>query len=128
MCTGFGYKAWELAPDGAIAFKKVLENMLTTDKKFLARLKAGKFETLSEIVQVRKEYGFVNENKTYDKGTDGYARLQKEQQGSTEWDIRSLTYSIKELTTRIANWKAEALKYGGAETQPRWKSRMLNKS
>jgi hypothetical protein len=44
-----------------------------------------------------------------------------------ENSIRHITSDIENVEGRIGSWKAEPLMYGGAETQERWKSRMLKK-
>jgi hypothetical protein len=67
------------------------------------------------------------ETKKYDRGTPDYERVKQSSIFSIESNIRFLTSDIETVTGRIENWKAEPLKYGGAETQERWKSRMLNK-
>lgn len=129
MCIGHGYKAWELSPEGAIAFKKGMENYLAELKTLEDNLRNSKSSTLSETVRVRiketREY--KDERRTYDKGTPEYERLRKSNLYSTEANIRYIIADIEGVTLRITNWKLEPLKYGGAETQERWNSRMLNK-
>jgi hypothetical protein len=135
MCMGHGYPAWELSPEGAIAFKTAMEGYLADLQKLLVNLQDSKSPTLSEMVQVRKPKtvgGFTslqyqNERRTYDKGTPEYDRVRRIEIANAENSIRYITGDIENVEGRIGSWKAEPLMYGGAETQERWKSRMLKK-
>ena len=128
MCMGRGYKAWELSPDGAVAFKKMMESYLKDLKKLLVNLKGSKSPSLSEKVSIRKGFGhYEDETHTYNKGTPEYERIRETEIFKAGNAIDSITTSITEVGDRISNWKAQPLAFGGAETQERWKSRMLNK-
>lgn len=135
MCIGHGYPAWEISPEGAIAFKKGMENYLAELNRVRDNLQNSKPPTLSEMVQVRKpktmggltSLQYENERRTYDKGTPDYERVRKIELANTENAIRYITSDIEAVGARIDNWKAQPLMYGGAETQERWKSKMLNK-
>lgn len=128
MCMGRGYKAWELAPDGAIAFKRVMVQQLAEEKERLEIIQSDKLPVLMEQVQVRKSFGrYETETKKYDRGTPDYERVKRSSIFSIESNIRYLTADIEAVGIRIDNWKAEPLKYGGAETQERWKSKLLKK-
>jgi hypothetical protein len=136
MCVGRGHQAWELSPEGAVAYKEMLEKYLVDLKKLLVNLQDSKSPTLSEMVQVRKPKtvgGFTslqyqNEQRTYDKGTPEYDRVRRTELRKTEIAIEGIKAEIEAVSGRIANWKAEPLKYGGAETQERWQSRLLKKT
>lgn len=128
MCLGFGYKAWELSPDGAIAFKKSMENYLSNLKKRVTNLIENKFPTLSETIRVREGFGeYKNELRTFKRGTPEYERIRHTELFSNENAIRYITSDIESVNTRINNWKPQPLMYGGAETQERWKSKLLKK-
>src|ERR1700739_27094 len=131
MCMGHGFKAWELAPDGALAFKEAMEKLLANMEKQLADYKASNHEELKDKVRVRKGEGlyarYVDEVRTYAKGTREYERIRESSIYSLESSIRYITSDLETITSRIANWKPEPLKYGGAETQERFKSRLLQK-
>jgi hypothetical protein len=128
MCVGHGYKAWEIAPDGAIAFKTGLEGFLKELNQTLTDLQQSNYPTMRETVRVRKEFGrFEDEKRVWDKGTPQYERIRQSSIHSTESQIRYVTRDIEELTARIDAWKPQPLKYGGAETQERWKSKLLQK-
>ena len=132
MCMGHNYKAWELSPEGAVAFKEYMENYLARQKNLLADLQASKFPELREKVSVRKAengrfIGYVDEVRTYAKGTPEYEKVRQTNIFSTERNIEYLNSDIASVGDRIKNWKAEPLKYGGAETQERWKSKLLKK-
>ncbi len=96
--------------------------------RMLDNLQNSKSPSLSETIQIRKGFGkYENERRTYDKGTPDYERIRRSELMNTENAIRYITSDIEAVGHRIENWKAEPLTYGGAETQERWKSRMLNK-
>jgi len=127
MCIGRGHQAWELSPEGTIYYKGILESALKSNKNSLKKLLNGEIAELSETVRVRKGFGsFEDERRTYKKGEPGYDRVFKSEQFQFESNIRSLTSEISGLDTRIKAWKKEPLKYGGAETQKRWESKLLN--
>lgn len=134
MCMGHGYKAWELSPEGAIAFKSTMESYLSDFQRLLVNLQSSNSPTLSEMVRVRKPRVvngvtnlYENERRTYEKGTPEYERVRQIEIANTENSIRHISGDIEMIGTRIDSWKAEPLMYGGAETQERWKSKMLKK-
>ena len=128
MCMGHGYKAWELAPDGAIAYKASMEVFLADLKKLEDNLRNSRSPSLSEKVRVRKNFGqYEDELRTYERGSAPYEKIRTSNLYSTESSIHYITEDIETITGLIANWKAQPLKYGGAETQERWKSRLLKK-
>jgi hypothetical protein len=128
MCIGFGYKAWELAPDGAIAFRDGLVVLLGEMKDNLAKLEGNKYRVLKETVRVRKEFGrYEDEERVYERGTNEYEHRKHILIVDTENHIHHVTRDIEDLNVRIAGWKAQPLMYGGAETQERWKSKLLQK-
>lgn len=91
MCMGRGYKAWELAPDGAIAFKKVMEQFLADLNRMATSLKNSEPPILSETVKAWEGGGLrarqVNKTKTYEKGTREYEHLRIDRLYSTESSI-----------------------------------------
>lgn len=128
MCIGRGHKAWELSPEGGVYFKSVMERQLAEEKKTLDDLQKDVLPTLMEKVRVRKGFGeYVYETRSYERGTADYNRVKQSAIYSTESTIRYLTSDIKAVSDRIENWKEQPLQYGGAETQERWKSKLLNK-
>jgi hypothetical protein len=128
MCIGRGYKAWELSPEGGIAYKDSLENFLFELKLTLTKLQESRMSSLRETTQKRVSYGKYEDVVTvYEKGTPDYERLRKSGIFSTESTIRYVEGDLTMVTARIKNWKAEPLKFGGAETQERWKSKLLKK-
>jgi hypothetical protein len=125
MCMGHDYKAWELSPDGAIAFKSVMETLLKNRKQYLTQLQGSEMSELRETVQIHKTFGrYESEERVYLKGSREYERRRETLIYTTESAIHHLTTDIEEVTERITNWKAQPLMYGGAETQERWKSRL----
>lgn len=128
MCIGHGYKAWELSPEGAIAFRDGMVNFLADLKRTLKNLEEGNYPELEEKVMVRTGFGKSEpEIRKYAKGSEDYERVRKSSIFSTESNIRYVTSDIEQVSARVKNWKAQPLKYGGAETQKRWESKMLQK-
>lgn len=128
MCIGRGHKAWELSSEGAVYFKGVMERQLSEEQKTLADLQNDVLPTLLEKVKIRKGFGqYDYETRSYERGTADYNRVKQSAIYSTESTIRYLTADIETVSERIKNWKEQPLQYGGAETQERWKSRLLNR-
>ncbi len=129
ICYGTGYKAWELAPDGAIEYKVSMVQYLENTESYLAKLKAGEFEELEEMVEVRVRPGvYKDERRVYAKGTEEYSKVLNSKIGKASQTIDYLHNDIEMFTERIESWKPQPLKYGGAETQERWKSKLLAKA
>lgn len=127
MCFGRGYEAWELSDEGAVAFVAYLQKRLESTERSLKQLQDSVPVELTETVRIRKGVGvYENEFRKHPKGTPAYEKLRQQGIWANESDIRSLNANIQTYSDLIANWKPEPLKYGGAETQERWKNRLLN--
>ena len=131
MCIGHGYKAWEISPEGGVAFKEALERYLADLNTLQDNLQTSASPTLSETVRVRKGEGlraqFVYEQRIREKGTKEYERIRHSELANTENAIRHITSDLEAVAVRVDNWKEQQLAYGGAETQERWLSRLLKK-
>jgi hypothetical protein len=129
VCFGHGYKAWELSPEGAIEFVTALKNSLKNLKAHLIKLEAGEVDLVMGTKRVKeKQFGYSREVPCeYHKGEEGFEEALVTTIAMTRRDIVGIKGTIPEVETRVQSWKAQPLQFGGAETQDRWKSRLLNK-
>ena len=128
ICFGAGYKAWELASDGAVAYKEAMVAAVGRTESLLADLKADKFDKMDEMVEVVRAGVYNKERREYDRtDVDNFSRVKRIKEEKAKRSILALKSDIEFFTAKLAKWKAEPLKYGGAETQERWKAKFLTK-
>jgi hypothetical protein len=130
ICFGAKHTAWELSSEGAEAYKEYMEKILIETEELLHQLETGGVPSLSENVKIRLGFGkYKTEVREYHKENDptNYNRVLTKSKASAAQTISNLTQDIAKFTKRIAGWKPQPLKHGGAETQERWKAKLLNK-
>jgi hypothetical protein len=126
ICFGAKYPAFELSPEGAIDYKAEMEMVKERKEGELVKLQGKEVPSLTKMTRVRKGFGqFEDVKTTHERGTAEYEHLLVIEVMSTEREIKWLTDDIEVFTERIAKWQKKPLQHGGAETQPRWQSRLL---
>jgi len=127
-CLGFKHQPYELSNEGCIFFKGILVRQREGNLEYIQKLEARE---IPEFTRTRQMYvgpgRYKPEVEITKKGDPKYEDMVKMEIEKTKTENSHLTSDIKSTDKLIADWKLQPLKYGGPETQERWKSRLTPK-
>jgi hypothetical protein len=129
VCLGARYKAWELSPEGGEFFLQVLKENLEYSQKYLSELDTVTSISYMARVKVKEVRGITtwrDERREMESTDPAFPTLLQRTKTNTENRINNLTADIEAVSKRLGEWQKQPLMYGGAETQERWKSKLLN--
>jgi hypothetical protein len=119
--------AYELSAEGAEAYLNMLQHILPSYEVRVKNLTGGKIKEFMRDVRVREGYGVYRyEKQAVKEGQPEFEQILASAILLAEHELESLKRDIQSFKSRVANWKLEPLKYGGAETQERWKDQIRN--
>jgi hypothetical protein len=128
VCLGARFKAWELSPEGGVYY---LESLHTTEDYFeqeIAGLDTATSLPYTVRVKIREKLGistYRDETRTMENTDPAFPKLVQRTRDTLTYQIGQVQADIKEVDKRVKEWQKQPLMYGGAETQERWKSKLL---
>jgi hypothetical protein len=127
-CIGFKHMPYELSSEGNVYFKGMLESQKKANVEYLRRLNAREVPEFTRHYKMYKGPGkYEHVTEVTKKGEPKYEGMVTAEIAKVERDQKFLTSDIATQTKLIADWKVQPLKYGGPETQGRWKTRLAPK-
>ena len=111
-CFGASRAAWQVSPEGAVAYVGWLRVHLTDTTARLARLRAGKVDVLHREQPQKDERGhgvYLNGVRQYEtvpvkRGEERFPQLEQAAIADTEAQQRHITLDIAAIEKRIATW------------------------
>lgn len=127
-CLGFKHAPYELSNEGVIYYKGILEGQQKRNADYIARLKAGEIPEFERRFKTYKGPGkWEPVVEVIKKGEPRYDEIVSAEIAKTEQEQKFLESDIVKADKLIKDWTLQPLKYGGPETQERWKHRLQQK-
>lgn len=127
-CLGFKHQPYELSNEGCVFYKTILKNQRAANDGYIVRLEKGEVPQFTRRYKSYKGPGKWEEiTEVTKKGDPKYDGIVKTEIEKTKQENSYIDSDLKIYQGYIDNWTLQPLKYGGPETQERWKTRLAPK-